>query len=201
MMNAYPPDPGAPPVAGGPPAEGPVLDASGQPLPGSPGVPPGPPVPLQKGEGVLEVHPEGFGFLRDPKNNYLPTPGDVYVAKSQITRFGIREGSWIVGPLAPTKDRSKGPALMAVESINGKDPEKHRELPMFKQLTSIDPLKRFDLEGKMNDISLRIMDLICPIGKGQRCLIVAPPRTGKTILLQRLAQVIGMNHPECQIVM
>ncbi len=90
---------------------------------------------------------------------------------------------------------------MAVDRINGMDPEKHRELPVFKQLTSIDPNKRIDLEGKMNDISLRVMDLICPIGRGQRCLIVAPPRTGKTMLLQRIAQVIAMNHPEIHIIM
>ena len=197
-----PPMPGVEaPVGGQPGLDGQPVSAPGQPGVAAPGIPAMPPMPLQKGEGVLEVHPEGFGFLRDPKNNYLPTPGDVYVAKSQITRFSIREGSWIVGPLAPSKDRSKGPALMAVESVNGQDPEKHRELPMFKQLTSIDPFKRFDLEGRMNDISLRVMDLICPIGKGQRCLIVAPPRTGKTILLQRLAQVIGINHPECHVIM
>lgn len=194
-----------------PPSQDPY---AGQVIPGDPGLPPlpgaegaagalpGQPVqPIGRGEGVLEIHPEGFGFLRDPKNNYLSTPQDIYVAKSQIVRFSIREGSWLEGPLAPSKDRSKGPALMAVDRINGMDPEKHRELPVFKQLTSIDPNKRIDLEGKMNDISLRVMDLICPIGRGQRCLIVAPPRTGKTMLLQRIAQVIAMNHPEIHIIM
>jgi transcription termination factor Rho len=156
---------------------------------------------LPRGSGILEIHPEGFGFLRDPKNSYLPTPTDVYVAKSQIVRFQIREGAHLVGPLAPPKNPSKGPALMAVDTINGQEPEKHRELPQFKSLTSIDPNQRFDLEGGLNDISLRVMDLICPIGKGQRCLIVAPPRTGKTILLQKLAHAIATNHPDCHILM
>ncbi|MCC6742190.1 MAG: transcription termination factor Rho [Planctomycetia bacterium] len=200
VLNAPSQDPYAgQPIPGDIPLAPPALGPDGAPIPGAP--PAQPIQPIGRGEGVLEIHPEGFGFLRDPKNNYLSTPQDIYVAKSQIVRFSIREGSWLEGPLVPSKDRSKGPALMAVERINGMEPEKHRELPVFKQMTSIDPCKRIDLEGKMTDISLRVMDLICPIGKGQRCLIVAPPRTGKTILLQRLAQVIAMNHPECHIIM
>ncbi len=206
-------DPGAP-YAGAPqgaPGAGQAPQLLHDPNQGSlfgaqPGAPGGaataaPPQPLGRGEGVLEVHPEGFGFLRDPKNNYLSTPGDVYVAKSQIQRFSIREGAWVAGPLAPAKYNSKGPALFAVDQINGTDPEKHRELPVFKQLTSIDPHERFDLEGKVSDISLRVMDLVSPIGKGQRCMIVAPPRTGKTMLLQKLANAIATNHPECHIIM
>ncbi|MCE9583605.1 MAG: transcription termination factor Rho [Planctomycetes bacterium] len=199
-MNAPSADPYAQPAAPpGDPNFAPQIGSDGLPVPG--GTAAAPIVSIGRGEGVLEIHPEGFGFLRDPKNNYLSTPQDIYVAKSQIVRFAIREGSWIAGPLAPPKDRSKGPALMSVDSINNMEPEKHRELPIFKQLTSIDPCKRLDLEGKMNDISLRVMDLICPLGKGQRCLIVAPPRTGKTILLQKIAQVIAQNHPECHIIM
>jgi transcription termination factor Rho len=199
-QQAPPGDPAGPITPSG---EGAAAAPEGAPgaAPGAPGAPQAPPQPIGRGEGVLEIHPEGFGFLRDPKNNYLSTPTDVYVSKAQIQRFAIREGSWIAGPLAPPRERSKGPALMGVDSINGMEPEKHRELPLFKQLTSVDPNQRIDLEGKMNDISLRVMDLICPLGKGQRCLIVAPPRTGKTILLQKLAQVIAQNHPEVHLIM
>jgi transcription termination factor Rho len=148
------------------------------------------------GEGVLEVLPDGFGFLRAPDYNYLPGPDDIYVSPSQIRRFNLRTGDTVSGQIRPPKENERYFALLKVESINYEAPEKTRDKILFDNLTPLYPMKRLDLETESNQYSLRILDLLTPIGKGQRGLIVAPPRTGKTVLLQNIANAIAKNHPE-----
>jgi transcription termination factor Rho len=148
------------------------------------------------GEGVLEVLPDGFGFLRAPDYNYLPGPDDIYVSPSQIRRFNLRTGDTVSGQIRPPKENERYFALLKVESINYEAPEKARDKILFDNLTPLYPMKRLDLETESNQYSLRILDLLTPIGKGQRGLIVAPPRTGKTVLLQNIANAIAKNHPE-----
>src|SRR5262249_25164125 len=151
---------------------------------------------LMFGEGVLEILPDGFGFLRSPAYNYLPCPEDIYVSPSQIRRFELQTGDVISGQVRPPKDKERFIALLKVETVNKGNPEKAKEKVMSDNLTPFFPTKRFIRETAGEEINTRVMDLFCPIGKGQRGLIVAPPRTGKTILLQKIANAITANNPE-----
>ncbi|HSE95916.1 MAG TPA: transcription termination factor Rho [Methylomirabilota bacterium] len=151
-------------------------------------------------EGVLEVLPDGFGFLRAPDYNYLPGPDDIYVSPSQIRRFDLRTGDTISGQVRPPKDSERYFALLKVESINYETPEQAKEKILFDNLTPLYPMERIRLEHDPEDLSTRVMDLLIPIGKGQRGLIVAAPRTGKTMLLQALANAIAKNHPEIYLI-
>jgi transcription termination factor Rho len=148
------------------------------------------------GEGVLEILPDGFGFLRAPDYNYLPGPDDIYVSPSQIRRFNLRTGDTVAGQIRPPKESERYFALLKVEAVNYEDPEVAREKILFDNLTPLYPQERIVLETLSDHYSMRIMDLLCPIGKGQRGLIVAAPRTGKTILLQNIANSITQNHKE-----
>ena len=148
------------------------------------------------GDGVLETLPDGFGFLRSPTYNYLPCPEDIYVSPSQIRRFELQTGDEIAGQVRPPKDKEKFFALLRVEQVNRDTPEKAKDKVMFDNLTPYFPTQRFILETQPDEINTRVLDLFCPIGKGQRGLIVAPPRTGKTILLHKIAQSILTNSPE-----
>ena len=148
------------------------------------------------GEGVLEILPDGFGFLRSPNFNYLPGPDDIYVSPSQIRRFNLRKGDSISGQIRPPKENERYFALLKVEAINGEQPEQAQCKILFDNLTPLYPDERIKLEHDPKDMVTRVIDLMCPIGKGQRALIVAPPRTGKTIILQRIANAITANHPE-----
>jgi len=153
------------------------------------------------GEGVLEVLPEGYGFLRSPDWNYLYGPDDIYVSPSQIKRFDLRTGDLVSGQVRPPKEWERYLALLKVESINGDDPDKAKQRIPFDNLRAQYPKDRIRLEPGSGDISMRVMDLVAPLGKGQRGLIVAPPRAGKTILLQKLANSIVENHPEITLIM
>ena len=156
---------------------------------------------LMFGQGVLEILPDGFGFLRAPTYNYLPGPDDIYVSPSQIRKFDMRTGDTISGQIRPPKDSERYFALLKVEAINFENPEKTKDKILFDNLTPLYPEERIRLEtpgGK--DYSARVMDLMTPIGKGQRGLIVAPPRTGKTMLLQSIANSVSMNYPEIALI-
>ncbi len=155
---------------------------------------------LMYGEGVVEVLPEGFGFLRSPDYNYLPCPDDIYISPSQIRRFGIRTGVIVSGQIRPPKDTERYFALLRVEAINFENPEIMGEKIVFDDLTPLHPTERIFLEKNSTELETRIMDLVTPIGKGQRGLIVAPPRTGKTVLLQKIANSITKNHPEVYLI-
>lgn len=150
------------------------------------------------GSGVLDILSEGYGFLRS--TNYTSGPDDIYVSPSQIKRFDIREGDEVSGQIRPPKENENYFALLKVETVNEEDPEKARERTVFENLTPLFPQKRIVLENDSGDISTRLIDLICPIGKGQRGLIVAPPKTGKTIFLQKIAKGIATNHPEIVLI-
>jgi len=155
------------------------------------------------GEGVVEVLPDGFGFLRSPDANYLPGPDDIYVSPSQIRRFSLRTGDTVEGQIRSPKEGERYFALLKVSTINFEDPEKVRHKVNFDNLTPLYPDERLRLElpdPTVKDKSARVMDLVAPLGKGQRALIVAPPRTGKTVLLQNIAQSIAINHPECYLI-
>ena len=155
------------------------------------------------GEGVVEVLPDGFGFLRSPDSNYLAGPDDIYVSPAQIRRFGLRTGDTVEGQIRGPKDGERYFALVKVNTINFEDPEKARHKVNFDNLTPLYPNKRLKLEIEdptRKDFSARVIDIVSPIGKGQRGLIVAPPRTGKTVLLQNIAQSITTNHPECYLI-
>ncbi|MFC1492533.1 transcription termination factor Rho [candidate division KSB1 bacterium] len=147
-------------------------------------------------EGVLEILPDGYGFLRSPNYHYLPGPDDIYISPSQIKRFGLRTGDTVSGQIRPPKDNERFFALLRVEAVNFENPEEAKEKVLFDNLTPIYPLERFILENEPDDYPTRIMDLLTPIGKGQRGLIVAQPKTGKTMLLQKIANSITTNHPE-----
>ncbi len=155
---------------------------------------------LMFGEGTLEVLPDGFGFLRSPDYNYLPCPDDIYISPSQIRRFGLRTGAVVAGQIRPPKENERYFALLRVEAINYHDPEMLTQKPVFDDLPPLHPHDRLHLESDPTELNMRIMDLIAPIGKGQRGVIVAPPRTGKTILLQKMANSILRNHPECYVI-
>ncbi len=148
------------------------------------------------GSGVLEILPEGFGFLRSPDYSYLPSPDDIYVSPSQIRKFGLRTGDLITGQIRPPKENERYFALLKVESINGKHMEETITRPLFDNLTPYYPTEKIKLEYNPTDYSTRVMDLLTPVGKGQRGLIVAAPRTGKTMLLQSIAKAIKKNHKE-----
>jgi len=150
-------------------------------------------------KGVLEILPDGYGFLRSQNYSYLPGPDDIYISPSQIKRFGLRTGDTVTGQIRPPKDNERFFALLRVEAVNFENPEKARERKFFDTLTPLYPDERLDLETERNDYSMRIMNLLDPIGKGQRGLIVAQPRTGKTILLQKIANSITKNHPEVEL--
>lgn len=152
------------------------------------------------GEGVLEVLPDGFGFLRVPSNNYLPGPDDIYVSPSQIKKFGLKTGDTVSGQIRPPKENEKYFALLKVEMVNGEPPENLASRVPFEELTPIHPNERFILETTPDEITTRVIDLICPIGKGQRGLIVSPPRAGKTVILQKIANAIAKNNPEVYLI-
>ncbi len=158
------------------------------------------------GGGVLEVLPDGFGFLRSPEANYLPGPDDIYVSPSQMRRFALRTGDTVIGEIRSPKEGERYFALLKVASINFEDPEKTRHKVHFDNLTPLYPDQRFKLEitsteeSKKKDLTARVIDLVAPIGKGQRSLIVAQPRTGKTVILQNIAHSIEVNHPECFLI-
>ncbi len=151
-------------------------------------------------EGVLETLPDGFGFLRAPDYNYLPGPDDIYVSPSQIRKFDLHTGDTVSGVIRPPKDGERYFALIKVEAINFEPPEKKKEKIFFENLTPLYPQQKFILETESDNLSGRVMDLLTPIGKGQRGLIVAPPRTGKTMLLQSIANSITKNHPEVYLI-
>lgn len=146
--------------------------------------------------GVLEILPDGYGFLRSPKSNYLQCPEDVYVSPSQVRRFGLRTGDVIEGPVRDPKEKERFFALGRVDTMNGKPPVEARRTVYFENLTPLFPDRRIQLETKPEEVSTRVMDIFTPIGFGQRGLIVAPPRTGKTVLLQKVANAISANHPD-----
>jgi len=151
-------------------------------------------------EGVLECLPDGFGFLRAPDYNYLPGPDDIYVSPSQIRRFNLRTGDIVQGSIRPPKDTERYFAMLKVEKINHEPPEVARDKILFDNLTPLYPQQRFKLENDKKNYSTRIIDLLVPIGKGQRCLIVSPPRAGKTVLLQNIANAITTNHREVDLI-
>ena len=165
---------------------------------------------LMYGEGVLEILPDGFGFLRSPEYNYLPCPDDIYVSPSQIRRFGLRTGHIVAGQIRPPKESERYFALLRVEAINFESPDVVSEKTIFEDITPLHPgpkspddmpgTGRLVLETTPDEINMRIVDLTTPIGKGQRMLIVAPPRTGKTVLLQKMANAITHNHPEVFVI-
>jgi len=155
---------------------------------------------LMYGEGVLEVLPDGYGFLRNPDYNYLSSSDDIYVSPSQIRRFGLRTGNTVSGQIRPPKESEKYFALLRVEAINYENPDLLADKVVFSDLTPLHPEQRFILETTPEELNMRIIDLITPVGKGQRGLIVASPRTGKTILLQKMANSISTNHPEVKLI-
>jgi transcription termination factor Rho len=152
------------------------------------------------GEGVLEILPDGFGFLRSPMYNYLPSVEDIYVSPAQIRRFDLKKGDTISGTIRSPKEKEKYFALLKVDKINGKPPERSKERVLFENLTPLYPNERMVMETTKDLLSMRVLDLAAPIGKGQRALIVAPPRSGKTVILQNIANSIATNHPECILI-
>ncbi|MCL4104721.1 UNVERIFIED_CONTAM: hypothetical protein GTU68_034160 [Idotea baltica] len=152
------------------------------------------------GEGTLEILPDGFGFLRSPDYHYLPCPDDIYVSPSQIRRFGLRTGATVAGQIRPPKENERYFALLRVEAINGQDPNLLTAKVFFDDLTPLHPKTRLGLSTQSPHLSTRIVDLIAPIGLGQRGLLVSPPRAGKTILLQQMADVVKQNHPDAYVI-
>jgi transcription termination factor Rho len=151
-------------------------------------------------KGVLEILPDGFGFLRSAHSNYLPCPEDIYVSPSQIRRFALRTGDLVEGEIREPKEKERFFALLRVDKVNDDDPEKSRQKVPFENLTPLFPDERINLEREPDEISMRVMDMFTPIGMGQRGLIVAAPRTGKTVLLQKIANSISANHPEAYLI-
>jgi transcription termination factor Rho len=152
------------------------------------------------GEGVLEVLPDGFGFLRSPDYSFMPSPDDIYVSPSQIRRFGLRTGNMIVGQIRPPKEKEHYFALLKVEAVNFESPDTVTGRAVFEDLTPYHPTERLFLETTGGPLEMRLVDLVTPIGKGQRGLIVAAPRTGKTILLQMIGNAVAENHPDCELI-
>ncbi len=155
---------------------------------------------LMFGEGVLEILPEGFGFLRSTNYNYLPCPDDIYISPSQIRKFNLKTGDTVSGQIRPPKEGEKYFALLKVEAVNFENPEASKEKILFDNLTPLYPKERLLLETTGKEVSMRVMDLLTPLGKGQRALIVAQPYSGKTVLLQKIANSITANHPEVKII-
>jgi transcription termination factor Rho len=156
---------------------------------------------LMYGEGTLEILPDGFGFLRSPDYHYLSCPDDIYVSPSQIRRFGLKTGSTVSGQIRPPKENERYFALLRVEAINYRDPAEVNGKVNFDDLTPLHPNERIRLETAVNDVDMRVVDLMCPIGFGQRGLIVSPPRAGKTVLLQNMARAVLTNYPEAYVIM
>jgi transcription termination factor Rho len=156
---------------------------------------------LMYGEGTLEILPDGFGFLRSPDYHYLSCPDDIYVSPSQIRRFGLKNGTTVSGQIRPPKENERYFALLRVEAINYKDPGESHAKVSFDDLTPLHPDKRIRLETTADDLAMRVVDLIVPIGFGQRGLIVSPPRAGKTIMLQKMAKAVLKNYPDCYVIM
>lgn len=156
---------------------------------------------LMFGEGTLEILPDGFGFLRSPDYHYLSCPDDIYVSPSQIRRFGLRNGMSVAGQIRPPKETERYFALLRIEAINGEDPAKLSSRVFFDELTPLHPDKRIVMETESEEVSTRVIDLVVPIGFGQRGLIVSPPRAGKTILLQRMAKAVLANYPDAYVFM
>ena len=154
---------------------------------------------LMYGDGVLEILPDGFGFLRSPEYSYLPCPDDIYVSPSQIRRFGLKNGHIVQGTIRPPKEAERYFALLRVDAINGENPDKLNDQIPFEDLTPLHPEERFVLETTPDEIEMRIGDLVAPVGRGQRGLIVAPPRTGKTVLLQKMASAIIKNYSDVRV--
>ena len=152
------------------------------------------------GGGVLEILPDGFGFLRSPSYNYLPGADDIYVSPSQIRRFGLRKGDTIEGQIRPPKDSERYFALLKVKEVNARTPEQHKKTVLFDNLTPLYPEYKIELESKPTNYSTRLIDMFIPQGFGQRCLIVAPPKAGKTVLLQDIANSITDNHPKADLI-
>ncbi len=155
---------------------------------------------LSFSRGVLEVLPDGYGFLRSSDYNYLPSPDDIYVSPSQIKKFSLRTGDFVSGQVRPPKEGERFFALLRVEAVNGLAPEGIRERTLFDNLVPVYPTKKINLESAPGEYSMRVMDMLAPIGKGQRGLIVSPPKSGKTILLQKIANSISRNHPEIKLI-
>lgn len=155
---------------------------------------------LMYGDGVLEVLPDGFGFLRSPEYSYLACPDDIYVSPSQIRRFGLKPGHIVQGSIRPPKESERYFALLRVDAINGQPPDALNDIPNYEDLTPLHPQERFILETEPEGLEMRIVDVVTPIGRGQRGLIVAPPRTGKTILLQKMANSIIQNYPDVKVI-
>jgi transcription termination factor Rho len=151
-------------------------------------------------EGVLEILEEGYGFLRSPDYNYLPGPDDIYVSPSQIKRFDLRTGDVIVGQVRPPKDNERYFALLKIETVNFAEPELAKTKTLFDNLTPLYPEEMFNLELNPEELTTRIIDLMCPIGKGQRGLITSPPKAGKTVILQKIAQSLVANHPDIKLI-
>ena len=147
-------------------------------------------------DGVLEILPDGYGFLRSSDYNYLPGPDDIYMSPSQIRRFGLRTGDTIEGQIRPPKEGEKYFAMLKLEKLNFRPLDAQREKTVFENLTPLYPQQKFNLEFNKKNFSTRIVDLMCPLGKGQRCLVVAPPKSGKTVILQDLANAVTANHPD-----
>lgn len=158
------------------------------------------PTEILVGEGVLEVLPDGFGFLRSPNYNYLPSAEDIYVSPAQIRRFDLKKGDTVYGTIRSPKEKEKYFAMLKVEKINGCPPEKARERILFENLTPLYPNKRLVMETNKENLTTRVLDLTSPIGKGQRSLIVAPPRSGKTIIMQNIANAIATNNPDVVLI-
>jgi len=155
---------------------------------------------LAYGEGVLEVLDDGFGFLRSPDYNYLPCPDDIYVSPSQIRRFNLKTGDTVSGQIRPPKEGERYFALLKVEAVNFENPEVAKNRILFENLTPLYPNERFDLDSEQKEVSMRIMNLLTPVGKGQRGMIVAPPYSGKTVFLQKFANTIVTNNPETKLI-
>src|SRR5687767_11450536 len=160
----------------------------------------GEPLPLEPGKGVLELHPNGYGFLRNPDNNYQRERTDPFVPGTMIEKFRLREGVMLSGMVQPGR-RQQGPRLKEIFDVDGMTPENYPNVKTFDQLTPINPESWLKLETGQQPLTTRVMDLLTPLGKGQRALIVAPPRTGKTILLQHISQAIAQNYPDVYLVM
>jgi transcription termination factor Rho len=155
---------------------------------------------LMVGEGTLEVLPDGFGFLRSPEYSYLASPDDVYVSPSQIRRFGLRKGQVVRGLIRPPKETETYFALLRIEEVNGKDPQLLHDMPTFENLTPLHPDRRVHLETSADKLETRVIDLVTPLGFGQRALIVAPPRTGKTVILQQMTNAVAANHKDAHVI-
>jgi transcription termination factor Rho len=159
--------------------------------------------PQQTASGVLQINEKGFGFLRQADNNYLPGPKDVFVGRNLIQKYSLREGVDVTGTTSPSQDtrgRAQSDQLVSIEQVNGLEPDEYKDIAEFTRLTSVDPTERLELSLGNDNTSMRVLDLIAPIGKGQRGLIVAPPKTGKTTLIEEIAESVANNHPETHLV-